>query len=448
MPKINFPENFIWGSATSAYQIEGACSEDGKGESIWDRFCHLPGNIENGHTGDIACDHYHRYEEDIEIMKEIGIKSYRFSVSWPRIFPNGTGQPNQKGLDFYKRLTDCLLENGITPAITLYHWDLPQKLQDMGGWKNRDTTDYFTEYSSEMFKNFGDVVPMWVTHNEPWVVTLLGHLLGTHAPGIKDLRTSLEVSHHLLLSHGKTMKVFRDMNIDAQIGIAPNLSYNYPASQKPEDIAAAELSFSLMGRWFLDPIFKGHYPKNALEHYKNKGIDLSFSEEDLKLINQPIDFLAFNTYSSYFIKHDPAAESGYAWAEPPFENYEITEMDWIVHPEGLYDLLMLLDRDYGKPNLIISENGAAFKDEISSNGKIEDVRRIQYLKDYLTQAHRAIQDGVNLKAYYLWSFMDNFEWSFGYNKKFGIVHVDFETQERKIKDSGYWYKEVIKNNGF
>ncbi|HHV29268.1 GH1 family beta-glucosidase [Acetivibrio mesophilus] len=448
MPTINFPKDFIWGSATAAYQIEGAYNEDGRGESIWDRFSHTPGNIENGHTGDIACDHYHRYEEDIKIMKEIGIKSYRFSISWPRIFPEGTGQPNQKGLDFYKRLTNLLLENGITPAITLYHWDLPQKLQDKGGWKNRDTTDYFAEYSEEIFKNLGDIVPIWITQNEPRVVSLLGHFLGIHAPGIKDLRTSLEVSHHLMLSHGKAVKLFREMNINGQIGIAPNLSYHYPASQKPEDIAATELSFSIDARWYLDPLFKGSYPEDALEHYKNKGIELSFSQDDLKLISQPMDFLAFNNYSSSFIKYDPTSESGYTGADSIVENFEKTDMGWIVYPEGLYDLLMLLDRDYGKPNLIISENGAAFKDEISSNGRIEDIKRTQYLKDYLTQAHRAIQDGVNLKGYYLWSFMDNFEWAYGYNKKFGIVHVDLETQERKIKDSGYWYKEVIKNNGF
>nr|THJ78314.1 beta-glucosidase [Acetivibrio thermocellus] len=448
MSKITFPKDFIWGSATAAYQIEGAYNEDGKGESIWDRFSHTPGNIADGHTGDVACDHYHRYEEDIKIMKEIGIKSYRFSISWPRIFPEGTGKLNQKGLDFYKRLTNLLLENGIMPAITLYHWDLPQKLQDKGGWKNRDTTDYFTEYSEVIFKNLGDIVPIWFTHNEPGVVSLLGHFLGIHAPGIKDLRTSLEVSHNLLLSHGKAVKLFREMNIDAQIGIALNLSYHYPASEKAEDIEAAELSFSLAGRWYLDPVLKGRYPENALKLYKKKGIELSFPEDDLKLISQPIDFIAFNNYSSEFIKYDPSSESGFSPANSILEKFEKTDMGWIIYPEGLYDLLMLLDKDYGKPNIVISENGAAFKDEIGSNGKIEDTKRIQYLKDYLTQAHRAIQDGVNLKAYYLWSLLDNFEWAYGYNKRFGIVHVNFDTLERKIKDSGYWYKEVIKNNGF
>ena len=242
MSKIIFPEDFIWGAATSSYQIEGAYNEDGKGESIWDRFAHTPGKIFEGHTGDIACDHYHRYKEDVQLMKEIGIKSYRFSISWPRIFPDGKGKPNEKGVDFYKRLTDLLLENGITPAVTLYHWELPQKLQDIGGWANRDVTDYFTEYSETILKNLGDVVPIWITHNETFIVTFLGHVLGIHAPGIKDMKTALQVSHNLFLSHGKTVKLFREMNVKGQIGIAPNISYVYPASQSPEDIAAAELA--------------------------------------------------------------------------------------------------------------------------------------------------------------------------------------------------------------
>jgi beta-glucosidase len=446
MSKIIFPEDFIWGAATSSYQIEGAYNEDGKGESIWDRFAHTPGKIFEGHTGDIACDHYHRYKEDVQLMKEIGIKSYRFSISWPRIFPDGKGKPNEKGVDFYKRLTDLLLENGITPAVTLYHWELPQKLQDIGGWANRDVTDYFTEYSETILKNLGDVVPIWITHNETFIVTFLGHVLGIHAPGIKDMKTALQVSHNLFLSHGKTVKLFREMNVKGQIGIAPNISYVYPASQSPEDIAAAELAFGVHARWHLDPVIKGEYPKNVVEYYEKRGILPSYPQEDLKIISEPIDFIAFNYYSPDFVKHDD--EQGFVSIDSELNNFERTEMNWIVYPQGLYDTIMYLHREYDQPNIIISENGAAYKDKINNNGRIEDTKRINYLVDHLTQVHRAIQDGVNLKGYYLWSLMDNFEWSYGYSKRFGIIHVDHESQKRTIKDSGYWYKETIANNGF
>jgi beta-glucosidase len=379
-------------------------------------------------------------------MKEIGIKSYRFSISWPRIFPDGKGKPNEKGVDFYKRLTDLLLENGITPAVTLYHWELPQKLQDIGGWANRDVTDYFTEYSETILKNLGDVVPIWITHNETFIVTFLGHVLGIHAPGIKDMKTALQVSHNLFLSHGKTVKLFREMNVKGQIGIAPNISYVYPASQSPEDIAAAELAFGVHARWHLDPVIKGEYPKNVVEYYEKRGILPSYPQEDLKIISEPIDFIAFNYYSPDFVKHDD--EQGFVSIDSELNNFERTEMNWIVYPQGLYDTIMYLHREYDQPNIIISENGAAYKDKINNNGRIEDTKRINYLVDHLTQVHRAIQDGVNLKGYYLWSLMDNFEWSYGYSKRFGIIHVDHESQKRTIKDSGYWYKETIANNGF
>jgi beta-glucosidase len=446
MSKIVFPKDFIWGSATAAYQIEGAYNEDGKGESIWDRFSHTPGNVFEGHTGDVACDHYHRYEEDIQLMKELGIKSYRYSISWPRIFPDGKGKLNEKGLDFYKRLTNLLLESGITPAITLYHWDLPQKLQDIGGWTNRDVTDYFTEFSETIIRSLGDVVPMWFTINEPFIAAFLGHLFGIHAPGIKDMRTTLQVGHNLLLSHGKVLKLYRELNQKGQMGISLNLSYKYPASDDPADIAATNLSFGTVGRWFLDPLYKGQYPEDVLRYYENMKVSFSYPEEDMKLISQPMDFLAFNYYSSEFVKHDD--EMGFTHIDPEPGKFEETEMNWLVYPQGLYDLIMYLDREYGKPNIIISENGAAYKDEINSNGRIEDVKRTKYLIDHLSHAHRAIQDGANLKGYYLWSLMDNFEWSFGYSKRFGIIYVDHETQKRIIKDSGYWYKETIANNGF
>ncbi len=445
MKKTEFPKDFIWGSATASYQIEGAFNEDGKGESIWDRFSHTPGKIQDNDTGDVACDHYHRYEDDIKLMKEIGIKYYRYSISWPRVFPDGTGKPNEKGMDFYKRLTNQLLENGITPAITLFHWDLPQKLEDKGGWANRETIKYFEEYSSYVFKRLGDVVPMWFTHNEPFVFSFLGHALGIHAPGETDIAKSLNVAHNLLLSHGKVVSLFRNMNLDGKIGIALNLNTKYPASQKEEDIKAASLSDGFVCRWYLDPLYKGSYPKDVLEYYSRRNINFEYPQEDLEIIKQPTDFLALNYYEPEFIRYDKNAE--FVGINNELTNFERTEMNWIVNPQGLYDLLKRLDKDYGKPNLLVSENGAAFKDVVENDGSIRDERRINYIHEHLLACNKAIQDGVNLKGYFLWSFMDNFEWSFGYSKRFGIVHVDFETLKRTIKQSGYWYKNVIENNG-
>ncbi len=445
MKKIAFPEDFIWGSATASYQVEGAFDEDGKGESIWDRFSHTPGKIQNNDTGDIACDHYHRYKDDIKLMKEIGLKSYRFSISWPRLFPNGSGKLNQKGMDFYKRLINLLLENGIQPAVTLFHWDLPQRLQDNGGWTNCETIKHFEEYSASVFRNLGDLVPMWFTHNEPFIVAFLGYMLGNHAPGVTDPELTLSVVHNLLLSHGKAVSIFRDMSLNGKIGIALNLTTKYPASQKEEDRIAAYTSDGILNRWFLDPLFKGSYPQDILEYYHKRGISFNYNVEDLKIIKQPIDFLAINYYSPEFVKHDE--KEYFITIDDQLNSFEKTDMDWIVYPQGLYDLLKRLDSDYGKLDLIISENGAAFKDIIDTEGNIRDDRRINYLHEHLLKCHNAIEEGVNLKGYYLWSLLDNFEWSYGYSKRFGIIHVDFNTLKRTIKQSGYWYKSVIQNNG-
>lgn len=445
MKKIEFPKDFLWGSATASYQVEGAYDEDGKGESIWDRFSHTPGKIENSDTGDVACDHYHRYADDVKLMKELGLKSYRYSISWPRLFPDGTGKPNEKGMDFYKRLNNLLLENGIQPAVTLFHWDLPQKLQDKGGWANCETINYFEEYSSFVLKNLGDVVPMWFTHNEPFVVSFLGYMSGIHAPGKTDPSLMLAVAHNLLLSHGKVVSLYRDMNIGGKIGIALNLSTKYPASQNEQDIKAARTSDGILNRWYLDPLLKGSYPEDILEYYSNRNINFSYKEEDLKTIKQPTDFLAINYYTSEFIKQAP--NNDFIGINDQLNSFEKTEMDWIVYPQGLYDLLKRIDRDYEKIDLIITENGAAYKDIIESDGTIKDDRRINYIHEHLLACHRAIQEGINLKGYYLWSLMDNFEWSCGYSKRFGLIHVDFQTLKRTIKQSGYWYKNVIQNNG-
>lgn len=445
MSKITFPKDFIWGSATSSYQIEGAFDQDGKGESIWDRFCHTPGTIINGDTGDVACDHYHRYKEDIALMKEIGLQSYRYSISWPRIFPEGKGQYNEKGLDFYKRLTYELLENDIKPSITLYHWDLPQKLQDIGGWANRDVTDYFVDYVGLLFEKLGDIVPFWVTQNEPWIVAFLGNMRGVHAPGIKNLKTTLEVFHNLLLSHGKAVGAYRQLNLPGKIGIAPNFATKYPASDKIEDIKACELADGVLNKWFIHPVFKGEYPQDIVKFYSDRGVEFNYLPEDMKIIGAAIDFLAINYYSSEFVKHHPV--DGFVDINNELSQFERTEMDWIIYPKGLYDLLLRLDNDCNKIDIIISENGAAFDDKIDENGNINDVKRMEYIKEHLIHAHKAIEKGVNLKGYYLWSLLDNFEWSYGYSKRFGIIHVDHKSQKRTIKNSGYLYKDIIKNNG-
>jgi beta-glucosidase len=337
------------------------------------------------------------------------------------------------------------LENGIQPAVTLFHWDLPQKLQDKGGWANCETIKYFEEYSSFVLKNLGDVVPMWFTHNEPFIVSFLGYMSGIHAPGKTDPSLMLAVAHNLLLSHGKVVSLYRDMNIDGKIGIALNLSTKYPASQNKQDIKAARMSDGILNRWYLDPLFKGSYPKDILEYYSNSNINFTYKEEDLKIIKQPTDFLAINYYTSEFIKHAP--NNDFIGINDQLNSFEKTEMDWIVYPQGLYDLLKRIDRDYEKIDLIITENGAAYKDIIESDGTIKDDRRINYIHEHLLACHRAIQEGINLKGYYLWSLMDNFEWSCGYSKRFGLIHVDFQTLKRTIKQSGYWYKNVIQNNG-
>lgn len=446
MAKVNFPENFLWGAATASYQIEGACKEDGKGESIWDRFSHTPGKVYNGDTGDVSCDHYHLYKEDVKLLKNLGMKAYRFSVSWPRVFPEGKGSPNVKGMDFYKRLASLLAENGIKPVVTLYHWDLPQKLQDIGGWANRDVTDYFEQYARYVFNALGDAVPLWITHNEPWVVSFLGNWEGIHAPGITDFSTALLVSHNLLLSHGKAVKAYRDLGYKGEIGITLNMNSVYPSTESEEDKRAASVFDGYNNRWFADPVLKGRYPEDMLEWYSRRAVIPGITAEDLSVISTPIDFLGVNNYFSSYIQHDSSA-----W---PLEfagvdtGRDKTDMGWEIYPEGLYDLLLRLHKDYNGIKLFITENGAAFNDIVNREGKVEDDNRLDYLYRHLSQANRAIRDGANLAGYFAWSLMDNFEWAYGYSKRFGLVYVDYKTQKRIIKKSGHWYRQVIEDNGF
>ncbi|MDP4094113.1 MAG: GH1 family beta-glucosidase [Bacillota bacterium] len=446
MPDIRFPNNFIWGAATASYQIEGAHAEDGKGESIWDHFSHIPGKITSNDNGDIACDHYHRYEEDVKIMKDLGLKYYRFSISWSRIFPDGKGSPNQKGIDFYKRLTNLLLENGIKPAITLYHWDLPQQLQYRGGWGNRDTADYFEQYAGYIFNQLGEYVPMWITHNEPHISSIISYWDGRHAPGYTDFPLALRACHHLLLSHGKAVQLYRSLGYKGEIGITLDLNPMYPASDTDKDKKATIRADGYENRWFADPVLKGKYPEDMVKWYESRTTLPEIKPGDMETISTPIDFLGINHYMPHTIKHDPSVwPANYAKL---LTGRPLTNMDWEIYPEGSYDLLTRLHRDYNGIKLIITENGAAFTDIVNRKGEVDDDNRLDYLYGYLQQMNRAIKDGVNLAGYFVWSLMDNFEWGHGYSKRFGIVYIDFKTRQRIIKKSGHWYANVIKNNGF
>ncbi len=446
MPDAIFPSDFLWGTATASYQIEGAVHDGSRGESIWDRFSHTPGKVLNGDTGDIACDHYHRYRDDVDIMEELGIGAYRFSIAWPRIFPEGRGKLNSAGMDFYENLVDTLLAKNIAPAVTLYHWDLPQALEDKGGWPARDTADYFTDYACTVFERLGDRVKMWITHNEPWVTAFLGYDLGMHAPGIRDKAKALRASHHLLLSHAKAVQVYRGLGQNGKIGITLNLAPAYAQHDTAEDEQAAVLSDGYLNRWFLDPVFKGTYPEDMAKIYRERYDAPDIGDGDLELMqSSTIDFLGVNYDSRKLVTRPEKPEDLFRDVKP--QGAEFTAMGWEIFPEGLYALLTRLDGDYGRPELYITENGAAFEDARTSEGRIEDEDRIDYLRGHFEQAHRAIQDGVNLKGYYVWSLMDNFEWAFGYSRRFGLIYVDFDDLTRTWKQSARWYRDVIARGG-
>lgn len=444
----NFPKDFIWGAATASYQIEGAANEDDRGETIWDRFSHTPGKVHNGDTGDRACDHYHRFREDIKIMKELGFKGYRFSIAWSRIYPEGKGKINQKGIDFYNALVDELLKEGIDPMVTLYHWDLPQKLQDQGGWGNREMADYFADYAATAFETFGDRVKKWITFNEPWVFSSIGNYYGDHAPGFRDFNLALRVSHHVLLAHGKAMEFYRQGKADGKIGITLSFSPTEPASSSPEDAAAARRADGFLNRWYLDPVFKGSYPEDMLNLYRGK-FDLSMIKPgDLESVSKyPVDFLGANYYFRTVVR-ESNQEPVLRYEDVKPAGAEYTEMGWEVYPRGLYNLLVRLDRDYQNPLIYITENGVAFTDDRIVNGQVEDDDRINFLKGHFMECRRAMEDGVNLGGYYVWSLLDNFEWAWGFAKRFGIVYVDYQTLKRTWKKSAHWYREVIRNNGF
>jgi len=439
----SFPSHFVWGAATSSYQIEGAWEEDGKGESIWDRFCHMPGNIANGDTGDVACDHYHRWRDDVVLMKELGLQAYRFSVSWPRLLPTGRGRVNPAGVDFYQRLVDGLLEGGIEPYPTLYHWDLPQALQDEGGWPARSTAEAFVEYADLLGRSLGDRVRHWITLNEPFVSAYVGYMEGRHAPGHTDRGEMVAAAHHLLLAHGWSVPVIRGNCPQAEVGITLNLSPHVPASPSAADRRAAWQGDGVVNRWFLDPIAARGYPQDIIQHYRQP-MDM-VAAGDLDAIAVPIDFLGVNYYSRSIARSTTIPEEENAPREV-FLNPNPTEMGWEVHSPGLYDVLMRLRFDYRFPAIYITENGGAFPDRLAPNGQVQDVRRIAYLHDHLSWAARAIEAGVPLRGYFAWSLLDNFEWAHGFSKRFGLFYVDFDTQQRLPKASAHWYRSVIAAN--
>ncbi|HEY5731677.1 MAG TPA: GH1 family beta-glucosidase [Anaerolineales bacterium] len=450
--KIIFPENFIWGAATASYQIEGAWNKHGKGESIWDRFSHTPGKIKDNDTGDIADDHYRLWKKDIALMKRIGLKAYRFSIAWPRILPAGRGKVNQKGLDFYSKLVDGLLDAGITPFVTLYHWDLPQALEDEGGWAMRSTAEAFADYANTVSRALGDRVSNWITHNEPAVVAWVGHEMGVHAPGLKDYPKALRVAHHLLLSHGLAVPVIKRNSPNAEVGITLNIGWNAAASNSLGDLKMARAGDGKWFRWFADPVYGHGYPSDMVEYFKKSGAlpnSLDFVQQgDMDVIATPTEFIGLNYYARQLSRADEAGNDPQTVFPKPKAPENWTEMDWEIYPDGLTGVLGRVYFEYQPLKVYVTENGASYSTGPDEKGNVPDELRTNYLRTHFAAAHRAIQAGVPLAGYFVWSLLDNFEWAFGYSQRFGIIWVDYETQKRTLKDSAKWYKNVIRKNGF
>jgi beta-glucosidase len=438
MSSYHFPSNFVWGAATAAYQIEGAWNEDGKGESIWDRFAHTPGKITNGDTGDVACDHYHRWPEDIALMRQLGLKAYRFSVSWPRVLPTGYGRVNPAGLDFYDQLVDALLAANIEPYLTLHHWDMPQALYENGGWINRDNLGYFADYSAVLVKRLGDRVSKWATFNEPGVMAQDGYVSGAHAPGIKDnWKMARQVIHNLKVAHGLAVQAIRAINPALEVGIVLSQWGVDPASDDPDDVAAADHVWNSGETGFLHPIFRGYYHPEWIDAAGETMPEVK--PGDMALISQKLDFLGINSYSRSVI----SAKQGRINYIP---GSEYTEMGWEVCAPAFRRVLNRMNKDYRLPPIYITENGAAYTDILTPKGKVHDERRIDYLRQHFIQVRQAMQDGVDVRGYFVWSLLDNFEWGHGNTKRFGLIHTDYATLKRTVKDSGEWYAKVIASN--
>lgn len=445
--KIQFSDDFVWGVSTASYQIEGGVKEGGRGETIWDRFSHIPGRVLHSDNGDMACDCYHRVQEDIALLKELGVKAYRFSIAWSRIFPRGYGEVSKEGLAYYRELIDGLNEAGIVPYVTLYHWDLPQKLQDEGGWCNRKTAEHFRDFCKVVFTEFGEKVHHWITLNEPWVVSFVGHYQGDMAPGMHDFSAALQTAHVQLLGHGMVVQLFRSMGLEGEIGLTLNLCPKEPLTDKAEDLAAAERHDGYANRWFLDPVYFGTYPEDMWKWYENRGVTMpEILDKDMELISVPVDFLGFNYYNIDYTVDDKNVwpiefATGFSGGNP------MTHYQMPVIPEGLYKILIRLHKDYHPSKIYITENGASYQEHPDRNGQILDEARIDYIYTHLEMAHKAMEEGVPLAGYFVWSLFDNFEWATGYENQFGLVYVDRKTQKRIKKKSFDWFRQVMEKGG-
>jgi beta-glucosidase len=449
MAKLKFPAGFHWGTATASYQIEGAWQEDGKGESIWDRFSHTPGKIKNGWTGDRACDSYHRWKQDIALQKEMGLTSYRFSIAWPRIQPDGRGPANQKGIDYYRKLSDGLLEAGIRPFPTLYHWDLPQALEDAGGWPNRDTAGRFAEYADVVVRALGDHVKSWMIFNEPNIFTTMGYLIGIHAPGRKEPEAFLRATHVVNLAHGEAFRAMRAARADLVIGTAFNCTASEPAGDSAEDADAAERWHRFVNEWFLRPALRGEYPQ---AHPKGLPLDvMGVRDGDFEKMRAPLDFVGINLYTRTIVKAAPGDAGPLSLGAIPVgpmggNDGPRTDFGWEVWPDSLHDILVRVTKDYDRPVIEVTENGCSYGDAPDAKGVVNDQRRIDFYRGYLEGVHRAIQAGADVRGYHAWTLLDNFEWSEGYAQRFGLTWVDFETCDRILKASGRWYGNVAREN--
>ncbi|GAA2351067.1 GH1 family beta-glucosidase [Saccharopolyspora halophila] len=454
---MRFPDGFAWGVATASYQIEGGAFEGGRGESIWDRFSHTEGNVFEGQNGDVACDHFHRYPEDVALMADLGVTHYRFSMAWPRLQPDGSGQLNPAGLDFYSRLVDELLTNGITPWVTLYHWDLPQVLEEQGGWPERDIAYRFADYATKVHSALSDRIRHWTTLNEPWCSAFLGYAEGRHAPGRQDHPAALRAAHHLMLGHGLAVAEMRRSDPDADYGITLNLFPVDPATDSAADEDLARRIDGLMNRQWLDPLLRGRYPDDLLDDVRPVTDLAHIQDGDEKTINQPLDFLGVNYYFRHVLSvgeqqrvwqpgDEPSPWPGSSDMISVSRGWPTTEMGWEIDPAGLGEVLRRLQRDYGPIPLYVTENGMACPDEVDEDGGVHDADRVDYLQRHFRTAHRAIADGVDLRGYFVWSLLDNFEWALGYSKRFGLVHCDYETQRRTVKDSGHWFRAAAAAN--
>jgi beta-glucosidase len=457
-----FPPGFLWGTATASYQIEGAAKADGRGPSIWDTFSHTPGAVWNGDNGDIACDHYHRMDEDLDLLAELDVAAYRFSIAWPRVQPTGSGPANQKGLDFYRRLVDGLRARDIEPTVTLYHWDLPQPLEDKGGWWVRETAERYADYVDIVARALGSDVERWITLNEPWCSSWLGYGAGRHAPGVQDIGKAAAANHHLLLAHGMAVPILRSAISSAKVGITLNLGDHQPGSQHELDVAAAWRADGNLNRLFLEPVFHGQYPEDMLEHYRDSKPGFSVIQDgDLDIISQPLDFLGVNYYFPSTVvdisRAKEARVAGYfVAAGEQFPDLRVrsletpgrdkTAMDWEIGASGLTSLLIRIREEYTTLPIYITENGAAFDDYVDPNGDVKDHNRVAYLQEHISAVHDAIDAGVNVQGYFVWSLLDNFEWALGYSRRFGIVWVDFPSGARLKKESFVWYRDTIQSN--